>query len=366
MIDDIANKIDAEERITVEDARRLMAHPNVTELGMLADAVRRRKWPADVVTYNIGRNINYTNVCWVRCDFCAFYRPPGSGEGYVLPREEIFRKIDELVDAGGRIPKSNEILMQGGLNPKLRIDYYEDLFSSIRERYPSVHQHCLSATEIIYIAHVSRLSIPDCIRRLRDAGLDSIPGAGAEILSDDVRDIIGFRKDRVHEWLAVHRAAHELGMRTTATMMYGHVESVDQRLEHLKHIRDLQDDTGGLTAFIAWNFQPDDTDLAADDGRWNGRMATGYDYLRTIAVSRLFLDNVSSFQASWVTQGPKIAQVGLKYGVNDFGSTMMEENVVSAAGTSHTDDMSLPTMLRLIRGAGYRPARRDTRYEMVN
>ena len=256
--------------------------------------------------------------------------------------------------------------MQGGLNPKLRIDYYEDLFSSIRERYPSVHQHCLSATEIIYVAHISRLTIPDCIQRLRDAGLDSIPGAGAEILSDEVRDIIGFRKDRVHEWLAVHRAAHELGMHTTATMMYGHVESVDQRIEHLEYIRDLQDDTGGLTAFIAWNFQPDDTDLAADGARWNGRMATGYDYLRTIAVSRLFLDNIPSFQASWVTQGPKIAQVGLKYGVNDFGSTMMEENVVSAAGTSHTNEMSLPTMLRLIRGAGYRPARRNTRYEMVN
>jgi cyclic dehypoxanthinyl futalosine synthase len=365
-IEDLGTKVVRGQRLTVDDARRLFAHPNVAELSMLAHEVRMRKHPEPVVTYNVGRNINYTNVCWVRCDFCAFYRPPGSDEGYTLPHDEIFAKIDELVAFGGHEPKSNEILMQGGLNPKLRLDYYEDLLSSIRDRYPSVQLHCLSATEIIYIAHLSKLSLEETIRRLRDAGLDSIPGAGAEILVDEVRDVIGFRKDRVHEWLAVHRAAHELGMHTTATMMYGHVESVEQRLEHLKHIRDLQDDTGGMTAFIAWNFQPDDTDLAADNTRWNGKKATGYDYLRTIAVSRLFLDNIPSFQASWVTQGPKIAQVGLKYGVNDFGSTMMEENVVSAAGTSHTDDMSLPTMLRLIRDAGYRPARRNTRYEMVN
>jgi cyclic dehypoxanthinyl futalosine synthase len=230
MIDDIAEKVYAGERISVEEGLRLMAHPNLTELGLLADTVRRRKCPEGIVTYNIGRNINYTNVCWVRCDFCAFYRPPGSDEGYVLPREEIFGKIDEMVAVGGDAPRSNEILMQGGLNPKLRIDYYEDLFSSIRERYPQVHQHCLSATEIIYIAHISRLSLEDCIRRLRDAGLDSIPGAGAEILSDEVRDIIGFRKDRVHEWLEVHQVAHKLGMHTTATMMYGHVENTGHRL----------------------------------------------------------------------------------------------------------------------------------------
>ncbi len=366
MIDDIAEKVYAGERISVEEGLRLMAHPNLTELGLLADTMRRRKCPEGIVTYNIGRNINYTNVCWVRCDFCAFYRPPGSDEGYVLPREEIFGKIEEMVAVGGDAPRSNEILMQGGLNPKLRIDYYEGLFSSIRERYPQVHQHCLSATEIVYIAHISRLSLEDCIRRLRDAGLDSIPGAGAEILSDEVRDIIGFRKDRVHEWLEVHRVAHKLGMHTTATMMYGHVETVEQRVEHLRLIRELQDETGGLTAFIAWNFQPDHTDLAADSSRWDRRKATGYDYLRTIAVSRIFLDNVPSFQASWVTQGPRIAQVGLRYGVNDFGSTMMEENVVSAAGTSHTNEMTLPQMQRVIRDAGYEPVRRNTRYDILN
>ncbi|MFP6591775.1 MAG: cyclic dehypoxanthinyl futalosine synthase [Candidatus Latescibacterota bacterium] len=365
MIQDIAEKISTGERLSADDAKRLFAHPNVAELGVLANAVRMRKHPESVVTYNIGRNINYTNVCWVKCDFCAFYRAPGSDEGYTLPHEEIFAKIDELVGFGGDEPKSNEILMQGGLNPKLRLPYYEDLFSEIRQRFPSVQQHCLSATEIIYIAHLSKLSLDETIRRLRDAGLDSIPGAGAEILNDDVRDIIGFRKDRTQEWLDVHRIAHGLGMRTTATMMYGHVETIEHRIEHLQHIRDLQDENCGFTAFITWNFQPDATDLGADPERWNGVKATGFDYLRTIAVSRLFLDNIDHFQASWVTQGPKIAQVSLQYGVDDFGSTMLEENVVSAAGTSYTNEVDLPNMLRLIRDAGYQPQRRDTRYESV-
>ena len=366
MIDDIAEKVYNEERISFDDAMRLFEHPNVTEIGLLADFVRQRKWPKDQVTYNIGRNINYTNVCWVKCDFCAFYRSPGSDEGYVLPNELIFEKIDEMVALGGDTVKSNEILMQGGLTPKLRIEYYEELFSAIRERYPQVHQHCLSATEIIYIAHISRLSLEDCIRRLRDAGLDSIPGAGAEILSDEVRDVIGFRKDRVSEWLDEHRIAHQLGMRTSATMMYGHVETIEQRVTHLEHLRNVQDEKGGFTAFIAWNFQPDYTDLGGDTSRWDGKKATGYDYLRTIAISRLFLDNIPSFQASWVTQGAKIAQVSLKYGVNDFGSTMMEENVVSAAGTSHTDAMTLQTMQRLIEDAGYDAVRRNTQYDLVN
>ena len=364
-IEDIANKVEAGQRLTVEDGRRLFQHPNLTELGILANWVRERKHPEPVVTYNVGRNINYTNVCWVKCDFCAFYRPPGSDEGYLLSTEVIFAKIDELVAFGGAEPKSCEILMQGGLNPKLRLDYYEELLSRIRDRYPMVQLHCLSATEIIYIAHLSRLSLAETIGRLRAAGLDSIPGAGAEILSDEVRDVIGFRKDRTDEWLEVHRVAHGLGMATTATMMYGHVESLDQRLEHLRLLRQLQDDTGGFTAFIAWNFQPDATALGADATRWNGAVATGYDHLRTVAVARLFLDNFENFQASWVTQGPKIAQVSLRYGINDFGSTMLEENVVSAAGTSHTNDMNLETMERLIGDAGYEPRRRNTRYQSV-
>ena len=366
MIQAIADKIYRDERIDVDEARRLYAHPNLAELGLLADFVRRRKHPEPRVTYNIGRNINYTNVCWVKCDFCAFYRPPGSSEGYVLPRQEIFAKIDELVTFGGTEDKSCEILMQGGLNPKLRLDYYEELLDAIRRRYPMVHLHCLSATEIIYIAHLSRLSLRETIQRLRNAGLDSIPGAGAEILNDEVRDIIGFRKDRTDEWLDVHRIAHDLGMRTTGTMMYGHVETVEHRLEHLQRLRDLQDESGGFTAFITWNFQPDATDLGADAKRWDGVKATGYDHLRTVAVARLFLDNIDNLQASWVTQGPKIAQVSLHYGINDFGSTMLEENVVSAAGTSHTDEMNLETMESLIRDAGYQPVRRDTRYQEVS
>jgi cyclic dehypoxanthinyl futalosine synthase len=364
-ISDIAAKVHAGDRLDGDDARRLFAHPNVAELGMLAHAVRLRKHPDPVVTYNVGRNINYTNVCWVKCDFCAFYRAPGSDEGYTLPDEEIFAKIEQLVAFGGNEPKSNEILMQGGLNPKLRLDYYENLFSQIRQRFPSVQQHCLSATEIIYIAKLSKLPLDETIRRLRDAGLDSIPGAGAEILNDEVRDVIGFRKDRTDEWLDVHRIAHGLGMRTTGTMMYGHVETIEHRIEHLQRLRDLQDETGGFTAFITWNFQPDETDLGADPERWNGMKATGFDHLRTVAISRLFLDNVDHFQASWVTQGPKIAQVSLRYGVDDFGSTMLEENVVSAAGTSHTGEMDLPTMERLIRDAGFEPRRRDTAYRPV-
>lgn len=366
MIQDIADKVERGERLEVADARRLFAHPNLAELGLLANYVRQQKHPEPIVTYNVGRNINYTNVCWVKCDFCAFYRPPGdTAEGYVLPNEEIFAKIDTLVDFGGTEPKSCEILMQGGLNPKLRLDYYEQLFDAIRTRYPMVQLHCLSATEIIYIAKLSRLSIATTVERLRAAGLDSIPGAGAEILNDEVRDIIGFRKDRTDEWLAVHRAAHQLGMRTTGTMMYGHVETIEHRLEHLQRLRDLQDETGGFTAFITWSFQPDATDLGADAERWSGHKATGFDHLRTVAVARLFLDNIDNLQASWVTQGPKIAQLSLRYGINDFGSTMLEENVVSAAGTSHTDDMGVETMERLISVAGYQPQRRNTRYQTV-
>ena len=365
MFQDIASKVFKGERLQAEEALRLYEHANVAELGMLADLVRRRKHPESVVTYNVGRNINYTNVCWVRCDFCAFYRPPGSDEGYTLPEGEIFAKIDELVAFGGEEAKSCEILMQGGLNPKLRLDYYERLLGAIRDRYPMVQLHCLSATEIIYIAHLSRLPLQETISRLHAAGLDSIPGAGAEILNDEVRDIIGFRKDRSHEWLEVHRIAHDLGMRTTATMMYGHVETNAHRVEHLQKIRDLQDETDGFTAFITWNFQPDETDLGADVDRWNGMKATGFDHLRTVAIARLFLDNIENLQASWVTQGPKIAQVSLRYGVNDFGSTMLEENVVSAAGTSHTNEMTVAVMRHLVEDAGYQLQRRNTRYQAV-
>lgn len=366
MIHDLAEKICAGERIQVDEARYLFEYSDLAGLGMLASLVRRRFHPEPIVTYNVGRNVNCTNVCWVKCDFCAFYRPPGSAEGYVLSREEIFAKIDELVAIGGNRPKSCELLMQGGLNPRLRLEYYEELLTAIRDRYPMVHIHSLSATEILYLARLSRLPLEEAIRRLRDAGLDSIPGAGAEILSDPVRDRIGFRKDRTEEWLEVHRIAHSLGMRTTATMMFGHLETLDQRVEHLCRLRELQDQTGGFTAFIAWNFQPDHTALAADPSRWQRRKATGYDYLRTVAVARIFLDNFENLQTSWVTQGPKIAQLSLHYGINDFGSTMFEEKVVNAAGTSYLGEMTREAIERLIREAGFEPRRRDTLYRLID
>lgn len=350
MINDIVEKVIAGQRLSFEDGMRLYRSHNILELATLADFVRQKKHPNNIVTFIISRNINYTNVCWVRCKFCAFYRPPGDEEGYVLSNETIFKKIDELLDLGGY-----ELLMQGGLNPKLKIEYYEELFSSIKSRY-KVHLHSLSPAEVIYIAKRSKLSLEETIKRLRAAGLDTIPGGGAEILVDEVREEIAPYKDTAEEWLEVMRTAHKLKMRTTATMMYGSVEKLEHRVEHLIKIRNLQDETGGFTAFIPWNFQPDGTELG-------GKKATGYDYLKTVAISRLMLDNVDNIQASWVTQGPKIAQISLKYGANDFGSTMIEENVVSAAGTKFL--MSIQDIRRQIQEAGYEPKIRNTYYQII-
>ena len=362
MIADIAEKVLAGTRLSADDGRRLFRHPNVTELGMLADRVRRTRHPEPVVTYNIGRNINYTNVCWVRCKFCAFYRPPGHQEGYTLPDEEIFAKVEELIAVGGDTPESCEILMQGGLHPKLKIAYYERLFSEISRRYPAAYLHSLSVAEIVYLAHISRITVEEALIRLRAAGLKSLPGAGAEILDAEVRDAIAYRKETVREWLDVHSLTHRLGMKSTATMMFGSVETVEHRLNHLLRVREVQDESlashgGYFTAFIAWSFQPEGTELP------DTRKATGYDYLRTVAVARLLLDNIDNIQASYVTQGPKIAQIALGYGVNDFGSTMMEENVISAGGTSFV--MPTPEIERLISDAGFVPRRRNTRYEFV-
>ncbi|MCC6442080.1 MAG: dehypoxanthine futalosine cyclase [Armatimonadetes bacterium] len=350
-IEDIAEKVLTGERIAYDDGMRLFRHSNLTDLAVLADFVRRRKHPELIVTYVIGRNINYTNICWVRCKFCAFYRIPGHAEGYVLPHEAIFRKIEELVAVGG-----TEVLMQGGVNPRLKIEYFEDLLRQIKARY-RVHMHSLSVAEVMHIARLSKLGIEETLRRLHAAGLDSLPGAGGEILDDEVRRQIAPYKDTTEEWLGVMCAAQRIGMPTTATMMYGSVERPDHRMNHLQRVRDLQDETGGFTAFIAWSFQPDDTELG-------GSRASAFDYLRTTAVSRIFLDNIDNMQASWVTQGPKIAQVALGYGLNDYGSTMMEENVVSAAGTQFV--MSIEEMERQIRTAGYIPKRRDTYYRLVN
>lgn len=380
-IDDIAAKVFAGERLSYEDGVRLMHHPNVAELGMLADFVRQRQNPGNVVTYIVGRNLNYTNVCWVQCKFCAFYDLPSSHKGYTLSKDEIFRKTQEMVDVGGI-----ELLLQGGLNPKLRIDYYEDLFNSIKERFPQVWLHALSVAEILYIAKISRISLEETLKRLRTAGLDTIPGAGAEMLVDRVRKIIAPYKDTTDEWLNTMKLWHKLGGHSSVTMMYGTVETPEERLQHILRVRDVQDESlkntsGGFTAFIAWNFQPDGTPLGnelispaqqtpheqapeysgAASQSW--RKATGFDYLRTIAVARLLLDNIPHHQASWVTQGPKIAQIGLHHGLDDFGSTMMEENVVSAAGTDFV--MPIIEIERLISEAGYEPRRRNTLYKLV-
>ena len=355
-IDDIADKVYNGERITGADALRLFHHPNIVELGQLADFVRTEKHPENSVSYIVGRNINYTNVCYVRCSFCNFYRIPGAEGGYVLPRETIFQKIQEMVDVGGI-----EILMQGGLNPKLKIDWYEDLFRAIMERFPNVILHALSPAEIIYIKKLNKLTMEETLMRLKAAGLHSVPGGGAEVLTDRVRQWIAPYKDTAEEWLDCMRVAHKVGLRSSATMMYGSVDTLEDRVEHFQKLRDLQDESmlnapAAFTAFIAWNYQPDGTELG-------GTRASAFDYMRTIAISRIFLDNFPNIQASWVTQGPRIGQLSLRYGVNDFGSTMMEENVVSTAGCVFT--VPIEEIERLITDAGYAPRRRNTRYEYV-
>ena len=346
----IEAKVLAGERLSRDDGQALFRVTDLPWVAFLADTVRRRKHPEPEVTYVIGRIINYTNVCWVKCSFCAFYRLPGHHEGYVLSREEIFEKVQELVDHGG-----TEVLFQGGLNPALKIDYYEDSFRAIRARFP-VHIHGLSPAELIYLAKISRLSLRDTLLRLQAAGLGSIPGGGAEILVDDVRQAISPLKDTAAEWLDCIRTAHQVGLPSSATMMFGSVETAAQRVEHLLRLRDLQDETGGFTAFVAWNFQPDGTEL-------NGKRASAFDYLRTVAVARLMLDNFDNIQASWLTQGPKVAQIALHYGVNDLGSTIFEERVVSAGGAKFM--ASHEEMEQVIRDAGFVPRVRSTRYEIL-
>ncbi len=320
-------------------------------IGMEADAVRKRLHPGNVVTYQIDRNINYTNICTEYCSFCAFYRPVGSPEGYVQPLESIFQKIDETLALGG-----TGILMQGGLHPDLKLDYYENLLSSIKRRYPRLHLHCFSAPEILNLAEICGLSLRDTIARLRDAGLDSIPGAGAEILDDEVRQRIARLKCSAEEWISVHRTAHELGLRTTATMVFGCGETLEHRANHLQRIRQLQEETGGFTAFIPWFMQLTNTSL----GHFVKEEATAVDYLKTLAVSRCYLDNILNVQASWLTPGHKICQIALRFGGNDVGSILIEENVVSAAGCTNTSTEA--ELRQLISGAGFRPVKRDTLY----
>jgi cyclic dehypoxanthinyl futalosine synthase len=337
--------------MTRKEALELFSSDDLIGIGMAADSLRRRLHPPSVVTYIIDRNINYTNFCTEYCSFCAFYRPVGHKEGYVLPHEVIFDKIQETLDLGG-----TGILMQGGLHPDLKIEWYEDLFQAIKVRFPRIHLHCLSAPEVTNIATVSEISLRDTIARLRDAGLDSIPGGGAEILDDDVRRRISRLKCSVQDWIDVHRTAHALGMRTTATMMFGCGETLEQRMNHFELVRQIQEDTGGFTAFIPWSFQRDNTSL----GRFVKEEATAVEYLKTLAISRLYLENILNVQSSWVTQGLKTCQIGLRFGGNDVGSIMIEENVVSQAGARH--QATEEDLRRLIRDAGFVPKQRDTLY----
>ncbi len=339
-------------RISPKEALDLF-QTDLYEVGQLADTVRKEKHPDDIVTYIIDRNINYTNLCNAYCTFCAFYRPPrDTEEGYVLPNEVIFKKIEETIELGG-----TGILLQGGDNPDLPIEYYETLLSEIKRRY-KIHTHCFSAPEIVNLANVSRLSLEDTIKRLQDAGLDSIPGGGAEILDDAVRRRISPLKCTTEEWLSVHRTAHRLGMRTTATMMFGCGETLEHRVNHFERVRNLQDEFGGFTAFISWPFQPDNTPL----GKKYSRKTTAVEYLMNQAISRVFLDNIDNIQSSWVTMGTGTGQIGLRFGANDVGSIMIEENVVSAAGTTYrTTEKELRQM---ISAAGFIPMQRTTLYTM--
>jgi len=346
----IAKKVLGGERLSREEGVSLLRDADLLELGTLADAVRQRLHPEGVVTYIIDRNINYTNVCAAQCAFCAFYRDLPSKEGYLLSKEQLASKIEETLALGG-----NQILLQGGLHPDLGIEYYEELFRWIKGSYP-IWIHGLSPAEVKHIERVSSLTTEQALRRLVAAGLDSIPGGGAEILSDRVRGIIGMAKGSTADWLSVMETAHGLGMKTTATMMFGHVETLEERVDHLMHLRDLQDRTHGFTAFIGWTFQPTNTAMAGDE-------LTSFQYLRTLAVARVMLDNFPNVQASWVTQGGKIGQVSLRFGANDFGSLMIEENVVSAAGAHFR--LTEAEIARNIQDAGFVPKRRTMHYAIV-
>ncbi|AEH44904.1 Radical SAM domain protein [Thermodesulfatator indicus DSM 15286] len=347
----IVAKILDGQRITKEEALLLWQEASFFDLGFLAREVRLRLHPERVVTYIVDRNINYTNICISGCKFCAYYRPPGTPGGFVLSQEELFRKIEETLALGGV-----QILLQGGLHPELPFSFYVDMLRSIKEKFPEIHIHGFSPPEIIHFSKISGKSIEDVLKDLIEAGLASIPGGGAEILVDRVRQKISPNKCSAEEWLEVMRVAHTLGLKTTATMMFGHIETIEERIEHLARIRELQDETGGFTAFIPWPFQPGNTELRTPK-------VLPVEYLKMLALSRIFLDNVKNIQASWVTQGPKVAQLALEFGANDFGSTMIEENVVAAAGVSHR--LSIDEIERIIKDAGYIPRRRKMDYTLI-
>ena len=340
-------------RLTQEDALVLLESNALAKIGKAANEICLRKHPESYRTYNIDRNINYTNICTAVCDFCAFYRTPKSNEGYVLPRAELLDKVRETVELGG-----NQILMQGGLHPSFTLDWYEELLRDIRSNFPSINIHGFSPPELHHFTKVNKLPIRTVLERLKEAGLGSIPGGGAEILVDRVRSEITRGKVMSDDWLNVMRVWHELGGVSTVTMMFGHVETLAERIEHLERVRQLQDETGGFTAFICWTFQPEHTQLSHIP-------PTGsFEYLKTQAVSRLYLDNIPNIQSSWVTQGLKIGQLGLSYGANDMGSLMLEENVVAEAGTVHF--LTLDQIRSAIEEFGFTPRQRDVRYQLVD
>ncbi|RKY22413.1 MAG: dehypoxanthine futalosine cyclase [Planctomycetota bacterium] len=349
---DVSQKVQAGERLDPEDALLLLAHPDLPALGRLADLVRRRLHPDGEVTYIVDRNVNYTNVCVTLCKFCAFYRRPGDPEGYDHPAEVIYDKIRETRELGG-----TQILLQGGHNPDYDIERYEALFTGIKEHAP-IHIHGLSPSEILHCCKVSKLPLETVLARMRAAGLDSVPGGGGEILVDRVRKLISPLKTMSDEWLDVMEACHGQGLRTTATMMFGHVETHAERIEHMRRVRELQDRSAGFTAFISWTFQAPHTQMQ------DTPMSGGADYLRTAAVSRLFIDNIENFQASFVTQGIDMAGVSLHYGMNDLGSVMIEENVVSSAGCECL--ANIDEMEKQIRAAGFTPRRRNMFYDRVD
>jgi cyclic dehypoxanthinyl futalosine synthase len=352
-VDTILDRVLNGERLSNADALILLESNELAKIGNAANQICERKHPEVYRTYNIDRNINYTNICTAVCDFCAFYRTPKSEEGYVLPREELLEKVRETVELGG-----NQILMQGGLHPKFTLDWYEELLSDIKSAFPDVNIHGFSPPELHHFTKVNKLPIRTVLERLKEAGLGSIPGGGAEILVDRVRSEITRGKVMSDDWLNVMRVWHELGGISSVTMMFGHVETLAERVEHLDRVRQLQDETKGFTAFICWTFQPDHTQLAHIP-------PTGsFEYLKTQAVSRLFLDNIPNIQSSWVTQGLKIGQLALAYGANDMGSLMIEENVVAEAGTVHY--LTLDQIRSAIEEYGFEARQRDVQYRLVS
>ena len=355
MIESILEKALAGQRIDPKEALQLFSTTDILLLGNIASRLAQKKRTDRTVTYIVDRNINYTNVCVTDCSFCAFYRKEPDTDSYVLPFETIAQKIEETLSVGGQ-----QILLQGGHHQNLRIDYFEDLFKKIKQRF-DIHLHALSPPEIIHTSRISKLSLNETLTRLKQAGLDSIPGGGAEILVDRVRQIISPKKCTTNEWLEVMESAHGMDIPSTATMMFGHVETIKERIEHLERLRNLQDKTQGFTAFITWGFQPGNTQLQGDSGIKTA--VTGFEYLKTLAISRIFLDNFRNLQSSWVTQGPKVGQLSLYYGANDMGSTMMEENVVAAAGTVYSMDEK--EINRLITDSGFIPQRRNMKYDYL-